>query len=91
MCAPRSHRAHLEELGGRGEGDRILGIAENVKVKPDLSRNVGGIDAQLPEEHRRLRERPDTLPSLSHVLPSLPAAVSRQVRAMRRGANKKQH
>ena len=73
------------------KGIEFSGLRKNVKVKPDLSRNVGGIDAQLPEEHRRLRERSDTLPSLSHVLPSLPAAVSRQDRAMRRGANKKQH
>ena len=72
MCAPRLHRAHLEELGGRGEGDRILGIAEHAWVKPGPSRNVGGIDAELPEEHRRLRERPDTLPSLSHVLAKSP-------------------
>ena len=72
MCASRSHRARLEELARRGDGDRILGIAEFAKVKPDLSRNVGGIDAELPEKHRRLRERPDTLLSLTHVLPNLP-------------------
>lgn len=48
MCASCSHRAHLEELARRGEWDRILGIAENVKVKPGLSRNVGGVDAELP-------------------------------------------
>lgn len=90
MCASRSLCAHLEELARRGEGDRILGIAENVKVKPDLSRNVGGVNAELPEEHRRLRERSDTLLSFRHVLPNLPAAVFRQDRARRRGAIKKQ-
>jgi len=69
--------------------DRILGIAEHAKVKPDVSRNVSGIDTELPEEHGRLRERPDTLLSVRHVLPNLPAA--RRDGAMRRGATKRQH
>ena len=91
MRASRSHPARLEQFARRGEGDRILGIAEHARVKPDASRKVGGIDAELPEEHRRLRERSDTLLSLRHVLPNLPAAVFRQDGARRRGAIKKQH
>ena len=91
MCASCSHRAHLEQFARRGEGHRVLGIAEHAKVKPDVSRNVSGIDAELPEEHRRLRERPDTLLSLRHVLPNLPAAVRARAAAMRRDAIKKQH
>ena len=91
MFASRSHRARLEELARRGEGDHILRIAEHAKVKPNVSRNVGGIDAELPEEHRRLRERPNTLLSLRHALPNLPEAVFRSDGARRRGAIKEQH
>ncbi len=71
MCASGSHRARLEQFARSGEGDHILGIAEHAKLKPGVSRNPSGIDAELPEEHRRLRERPDTLLSLRHVLPHL--------------------
>jgi hypothetical protein len=91
MCASRSHPARLEQFARRGEGDRILGIAEHARVKADTSRDVGGIDAELPEEHRRLRERPNTLSSLKHVSSNLLEAVLRRDRARRRGAIEKQH
>jgi hypothetical protein len=93
MCASRSHLAHLEQFARRGEGDRILGIAEHARLKPHASRNVGGVDAELPEEHRRLRERPDTLLSLRHVLPKSPGSHVPPGRseAERRGAIEKQH
>ena len=44
MCASRSHRALLEQLAHRGKRDRILGIAEHAKLKPRVSRNLGGIE-----------------------------------------------
>jgi hypothetical protein len=86
MRASRSYSARLEQFARGGEGDRILGIAEHARVKPDASRKVGGIDAELPEEHRRLRERSDTLSSLRHVLP-----VSRRPYSARTGETARRH
>lgn len=44
----------------------IVFSVEHANVDPDARRNVGGIDAKLPEELGRLRKDPDTLLSLWH-------------------------